>query len=281
MPDAVTIGAALARATARLRLNSESAALDAQLLLARAIDMPRSFLIAHPDDELDAAAIARFEAALARRLAGEPMAYISGSREFWSLTLMVSPATLVPRPETETLVAEALKRLPRRATQRVLDLGTGSGAVALAIARERPLCTVVATDVSSAALEVARHNARELSIPNVSFVRGDWVTPVRGEYFDLVVSNPPYVASDDAALATLTCEPQVALVAGRDGLDALRRILADCAGVLLPGGALLVEHGATQQAAVAALFGKLGYRDIACSNDLAGLPRVSSALRPD
>ena len=173
MADPLQISDILEDARRRLEAESDSARLDAELLLARAIDMPRSYLFAHPEEPLDELAVGRFREALDRRLAGEPMAYITGRREFWSLELMVTPATLVPRPETELLVDLALREIPRRAEWEILDLGTGSGAVAIAIAKERPLSRVTATDVSTEALDVARQNARQLEIPNVEFLAGD------------------------------------------------------------------------------------------------------------
>ncbi|NNE60777.1 MAG: peptide chain release factor N(5)-glutamine methyltransferase, partial [Woeseia sp.] len=233
-----SIRTVLEGATTELSAISESARLDAELLLARAIDMPRSFLFAHPEDELDEAAIARFAATLARRLDGEPLAYICGQKEFWSMELFVAPATLVPRPDTEVLVEQALGQIPRRASWRVLDLGTGSGAIALAIARDRPLCDVVATDISAEALAVAALNARQLGLPNIDFRQGSWAEPVLGETFDVVVSNPPYVAEADAALDELKYEPRSALAAGSDGLDAIRVVAADSLPLTAPNGAL-------------------------------------------
>jgi len=279
MTDHLQISAILDDATERLTAVSDSARLDAELLLARAIDMPRSYLFAHPEEVLDELAVARFEAAIERRLAGEPMAYITGVREFWSLELMVTPATLVPRPETELLVDLALREIPRRAEWAILDLGTGSGAIAIAIARERPLARVTATDISAAALDVARQNARQLEIPNIEFLEGDWTAPVSGRRFDVIVSNPPYVRSDDAALEALHREPRSALAAGADGLDAIRTLARDCGALLEPGGALLIEHGAEQRDGVAAVLGEHGWYDVRCHNDYAGLPRVTMARR--
>lgn len=270
---------ALSKATATLAAVSESARLDAELLLARAIDMPRSFLFAHPDDELDEAAVARLAATVARRLDGEPLAYICGEKEFWSMGLMVTPATLVPRPDTEVLVEQALGQIPRRAEYRILDLGTGSGAIALAIARERPLCDIVATDQSRDALAVARQNARQLGLPNIEFREGSWGEPVRGEVFDLVVSNPPYIAADDPALEALRHEPRKALASGADGLDAIRVIVADSRSLLSTDGMLLLEHGATQAKAVADLLAASSWQEIRCVPDYAGLPRVTLARR--
>lgn len=280
MTGTASIRKVLDEATGRLSAVSDSARLDAELLLARAIDMPRSFLFAHPDDELDAAAVERFSVTLARRLDGEPLAYICGEKEFWSMPLIVAPATLVPRPDTEILVEQALGQIPRRATLRVLDLGTGSGAIALAIARERPLCDVTATDISADALAVAALNARQLGLPNIEFLQGSWAEPVRGLSFAVVVSNPPYIAAADPALAKLKYEPLDALAAGADGLDAIRILAADCAAIVTAGGVLLLEHGATQQAEVANILREHGWLEIRCVNDYAGLPRVTLARRP-
>ncbi len=271
----------LAMATDRLQWSSNSARLDAELLLSRALDVNRSYFFAHPEDMLDPDATQRFLSLVARRVCGEPMAYITGEREFWSMNLMVSPATLVPRPETEILVERALMLISRKAIHRILDLGTGSGAIALAIARERPLCEIVATDLRADALAIARQNARQLEIANISFACGDWLDPVKDQQFDLIVSNPPYIAETDAVLAQLRHEPLSALSAGFDGLDAIRRIAATAGDVLADGGRLLLEHGNTQRDAVAALLQKNGWLQIECFNDYAGLPRVTLASRPE
>lgn len=271
------LDAAIADATTRLSGSSESPRLDAELLLCRTIDVPRSYLFAHPDDELDALAERRFADVLERRIAGEPMAYIMGVKEFWSQELLVSPATLVPRPETELLVELALREIPRKAAWQLLDLGTGSGAIAVAIAGERPLCQVTASDASLEALAVARENVRQLSLGNVELEAGSWTEPVRGRRFRVIVSNPPYVRSDDAALRRLRHEPQAALAAGEDGLDAIRILAADCGALLEADGVMLVEHGAEQPTQVAQLLESHGWMDICCHNDLAGLPRVTVA----
>ncbi|MEO1204173.1 MAG: peptide chain release factor N(5)-glutamine methyltransferase, partial [Pseudomonadota bacterium] len=266
--------------TSRLEAVSESPRLDAEILLGRSIDMPRSYLFAHPEDELDEAAVERLEQTVARRLAGEPMAYITGIKEFWSMELMVTPATLVPRPETEILVERALQEMPRRAEFEVLDLGTGSGAVALAIARERRLSSVTAIDQSADAVRVAEHNARMHDLDNVICLQGDWTEPVRDQRFDIVVSNPPYVADDDPALATLAAEPRAALAAGADGLDAIRRLAAECVAITRPGGWLVLEHGSDQADAVAAELEANGWQAIDIRRDYAGLDRVTAAKRP-
>lgn len=273
------IDALLADAAARLAEVSESARLDAEILLARTIDMPRSYLFAHPEDELDEHSFERFATLLQRRADGEPMAYIMGTREFWSHELIVNAATLVPRPETELLVDLALREIPRKADWQILDLGTGSGALAIALASERMLCQVTATDVSAAALAVAAENARHLCLGNVTFLAGNWTEPVRNQQFRIIVSNPPYVRADDPALRELRYEPRSALVAGPDGLDAIRALAAECTDILEPAGVLLLEHGAAQQGEVHAILAAAGWSDIVGHNDFAGLPRVTVARR--
>jgi release factor glutamine methyltransferase len=273
------LDAAIADAVERLAAVSESPRLDAEILLCRTIDMPRSYLFAHPEDELDDLARARFEALLAQREAGLPMAYIMGVKEFWSREFVVSPATLVPRPETELLVNLALCEIPREAEWEVLDLGTGCGAIAVSIACERPLCRVTAVDSSEEALGIARENARALAPGNVDLELGDWTEPVRGRRFNLIVSNPPYVRAGDEALEKLRYEPRAALAAGDDGLDAIRVLAADCGAVLADGGLLLIEHGADQAEDVARLLEMNSWCEISCHTDLAGLPRVTAARR--
>ncbi len=273
------LDAALQNATEWLSASSDSPRLDAEIMLCQALDVARSYLFAHPEDELDAVTAARFRAQIERRAAGEPMAYITGTREFWSHELLVSPATLVPRPETECLVERALREIPRHAAMNILDLGTGSGAIAIAIAAERPLCDVTATDASTAALAIARQNVRSAELPNVECLRGDWTTPVRGRTFDLIVSNPPYVASGDEALSALQHEPLQALVSGTDGLDAIRTLARDCRDLLVDDGWLMLEHGAGQRTAVASLLHRHGWTGISCHNDLAGLARVTAARK--
>jgi len=264
-------------AAARLAEVSDSPRLDAELLLANALDLPRSYLVAHADESPDPAAIRRFREALRRRLDDLPLAYLTGEREFWSLRFRVSPDTLVPRPETELLVEWALSCIPRDEPRRIVDLGTGCGAIALAIASERPLAEVVATDVSDAALAVASANANRLALPNVEFRRGSWTTPVEDDRFDLVVSNPPYVSAGDPALRRLRHEPALALVAGSDGLDAIREIASAASRILHPGGILALEHGATQADPVAQLLHAAGWRELELHRDYAGLPRVTLA----
>ena len=271
------IDALLGAAVTRLAPISDSARLDAEMLLGRSIDMPRSYLFAHPDDVLDDAACDRFDALLGRRLRGEPMAYIMGTKEFWSQELLVSPATLVPRPETELLVELALREIPRNAGWKILDLGTGSGAIAVALAAERLLSEVTAIDISEAALAVARENARQLSLGNIRFLNGSWSRPVRGQRFEIIVSNPPYVRSTDEALVALCFEPPEALVAGEDGLDAIRVLAVECADIVADSGMLLIEHGADQFDAVESLLAASGWTDITSHRDYSGHPRVTAA----
>jgi len=275
--ETISIAAAIAEATNRLAVGSESARLDAEILVARAIGMPRSYLFAHPEDSLDQLAQQRLNETLQRRRDGVPLAYITGSKEFWSLELQVSPATLVPRPETELLVERALREIPRDATWQILDLGTGSGAIAVAIASERSGCEVTAVDASADALLIARQNVRQLDLPNVSCLQGDWTTPVRDRMFHIIVTNPPYVAAGDAALAALSAEPDMALISGDDGLDAIRRLSQSCQSIVEDDGLLILEHGNEQQAAVAEILAADGWRDIACVDDYAGKPRMTSA----
>ena len=274
------VHAALAAATRRV-----GERIDAELLLLHLLGKPRSWLYAHAGDALPAGVEVAFDALLARREAGEPIAYITGRRGFWSLDLEVTPATLIPRPETERLVELVLERLPRNAPCRVADLGTGSGAIALSLARELPRAQVVATDASAAALAVAERNARRLGIANASFVEGDWLAPLAGQRFDLIASNPPYIESDDPHLARgdLRFEPATALASGGDGLDDIRRIVVDAIPCLRPGGWLLFEHGWKQGEAARALLQAAGYADVFTAQDLEGRDRVSggsTAERP-
>ena len=271
------ISSAITEATKRLARVSESPRLDAELLVARAINMPRSYLFAHSEDSLDQAARKRLETTIAQRLAGEPLAYITGSKEFWSLDLMVSPATLVPRPETELLVELALRDIPRRADWQILDLGTGSGAIAVAIASERPSCTVTAVDASREALAVASQNARQHDLGNVICIAGDWTQPVRTQTFDVIISNPPYIRTGDPALAALKAEPIAALIAGDDGLDAIRILARDCSSIIAAGGLMLLEHAPDQQRDIATELSAHGWQAIETHRDHAGNPRVTAA----
>ncbi|MGH8169953.1 MAG: peptide chain release factor N(5)-glutamine methyltransferase [Steroidobacteraceae bacterium] len=255
--------------------------LDAEVLLAHVLGASRARLRSHPEDIPGADAAARFLALIERRAAGEPVAYIIGRKGFWTLELSVNPAVLVPRPETELLVERALT-LHRGAEADVADLGTGSGAIALSVASARPRWRIVATDVSAEALAVARANAASLGLTRVQMLQGDWLACLRGRAFHLLVSNPPYVAATDPALRQpeLMREPQLALVAAEDGLAALRAIILDAPAHLQPGGWLLLEHGATQAAAVAGALVARGFAQVRSHPDLAGRERMTEGQWP-
>lgn len=273
------IAALLTEAVTQLENVGDSPRLDAELLLSHVLHRPRSYLHAHPEQEPEAAAQAEFRRLLAARRHGEPVAYLTAEREFWSLPLKVTPATLIPRPETELLVEAALQRIPKNAGWRILDLGTGSGAIALAIARERPRSRITATDLSAAAVAVARENAAGLQLDNVEFLEGDWFQPLIGERFHLIVSNPPYIPASDPHLDSgdVRFEPRLALVAGGDGLDSLRRIATAAADHLQSPGWLLLEHGYDQAVAVRDLLHAQGGRQIQSLQDLQGHERVTLA----
>ncbi|MDX1455907.1 MAG: peptide chain release factor N(5)-glutamine methyltransferase [Gammaproteobacteria bacterium] len=261
---------------------SDTPALDAELLLAEVMERPRSHFRAWPDRKIPPSEVERFEALVARRCLGEPIAYLLGHREFWSLTLAVTPETLIPRPDTEQLVEAALEKIPGSERCRIVDLGCGSGAIALALASERPFAEVTAIDASPGALRVATDNARINSIDNVVFLESDWWSGLGQQRFDIVVSNPPYIRVDDPHLerGDLRFEPREALVAGDDGLDAYRDILTGLDQHLEPGGWLLLEHGHDQADALAELLANQGLEDIRCIQDLGSNDRVTLARRP-
>ncbi|WP_315388634.1 peptide chain release factor N(5)-glutamine methyltransferase [uncultured Stenotrophomonas sp.] len=255
---------------------------EAELLLLHVLGRERGWLFAHATDVIDPASAAAFASLLQRRLAGEPVAYLLGRWGFWTLDLAVSPDTLIPRPETERLVELALERLPEGTPLRVADLGTGSGAIALALASERPQARVLATDMSAGALAVAAGNARTHQLENVEFREGSWHAPLAGERFDLIASNPPYIASGDPHLARgdLRFEPASALASGDDGLDDIRVIIAGAAAHLRPGGWLLLEHGWDQGDAIRALLEAAGFVEVATAVDLEQRDRVSLGRWP-
>ncbi len=272
-----TVRHSLQDAAKRLATVSSSPRLDAELLLAHSLEWPRSRLYSQAQSALSPEARAQFLELLAARASGRPVAYLLGRQEFWSLDFELGDDCLVPRPETESLVELALAEPdgPRR----VLDLGTGSGVIAIAIKRERPDWEVSAVDCSPGALRWARHNAARHDA-DVTFLEGRWFEPVSGRRFDLILANPPYIAHGDPHLEALRHEPTQALVAGADGLADIRHICEQASAYLSPGGMLALEHGMDQAAAVRELLQAAGLRDIASERDLAGHERISHGRRP-
>lgn len=275
-PAALRLDDLLAAATRGLAASSPTARLDARMLARHAWGVAETWLIAHGRDLIDPARAAVFEALVERRAAGEPVAYILGVREFYGRDFRVTPATLIPRPETEHLVEAALERLADRASARVLDIGTGSGCIAITLKRERPAWTITGVDLSPAALDVARANADRLGAA-VEWLSSDLYAGVAGRRFDLIVSNPPYVAEADAHLAQgdLRFEPASALAAGPDGLDILRGLIESAPTYLETNGWLIVEHGWDQGEAMAGLLAEAGFVERFMRRDLAGQARVS------
>jgi release factor glutamine methyltransferase len=273
---------------AALNLGPGSARIEVQCLLQALLQVNRAWLLSHPEQSLTTEQHGQYLALFERRLSGEPIAYLLGEREFYGLTFKVSPATLIPRPETELLVELALQRIPppppqpspaggRGSKFRVLDLGTGSGAIALCIAHARPNAEVIAVDASSAALEVAQHNMQRFGFGNVRLLHSEWFSALQGERFDMIVANPPYIAAGDAHLTQgdVRYEPHTALVSGADGLKDIRCIAAQAKNHLNVNGWLLVEHGYSQAAQVRALLQQAGFDSIFSARDLAGIERVS------
>lgn len=262
---------------------SPSARADVEALAMHVCGLDRAGLVTHGPDTLNPEQLRQLDALVRRRATGEPIAYLTGRREFWSLDLKVTAQTLIPRPETELLVELALARIPAQTPWDVADLGTGSGAVALALARERPACRLIATDVSPAALTVARDNARSHGIVHVTFREGHWLAALAGERFDLLVSNPPYIRDGDPHLdaGDVRFEPGIALRAGTDGLAAIREIATGAQDHLKPGGWLLLEHGYDQAQAVREIFVLAGYHDCASYLDFAGHARIIAGGRAE
>lgn len=270
-----------AHLAAALHLPADSARIEVQMLLQRVLGIARASLLAHPERVMNGEEAATYRALLQRRLGGEPIAYILGTREFFGLDLAVTPATLIPRPDTELLVELALERITRGG-MRVLDMGTGSGAIALAIAHQCRDAEVWACDASPAALHVALANAHRLAITHVKLVESDWFAALSGQRFDLVVSNPPYIAAGDGHLAQgdVRFEPASALVSGADGLDDIRRIVAQAGAHLAKNGWLLLEHGYDQAERVRALLQVAGFTAVFSARDLAGIERCSGGRMP-
>ncbi len=280
--EGTTVAECLATAARQLAgalaLPPREARLEAQILFAHALGVNRAWLIGHDRDVPTAAPV--IEALLRRRLAGEPVAYLLGEREFYGRTFRVTPDVLIPRPDTELLVELALEHLPQQATRTLLDVGVGSGAVAVSLALERPLCRACGVDLSAAALEVARANARGLQA-DVEFLVGDGFNALSGRRFDLIVSNPPYIAASDPHLnqGDLRFEPRLALVAGSDGLDLIRRLVGEAPMHLETDGWLLLEHGWDQAGVVRDLLRGGGFASVFSAKDLAGHERVSGGHR--
>lgn len=279
----LTVAALLRDSSALLKHSSDSARLDAELLLAHALGWQRARLYGDSDSPVRPEIAERFTGMIEQRRTGRPVAQLTGSREFWSLKLRVTADTLVPRPETEMLVECALKRIPADTACRILDLGTGTGAVALALAQERPQAEVIATDMSEPALAVAKYNATSLGFEAIRFRFGDWFGAVPGERFDTVVSNPPYLTDKEWMLRKyeLGYEPAQALRAGRNGLMAISSIVERAPEFLQPGGWLLIEHGFRQGPTTARLFQDAGFGSISTYRDLPGRPRVTEGQWPD
>jgi release factor glutamine methyltransferase len=274
------IGSALARGRRLLSPQSDSPQLDAELLLACVLKRPRSWLNAHAEQAIEHRLMQQYESLLLRRAQGEPLAYLTGEREFWSLPLKVSADVLVPRPETELAVERCLALLGDEGPAEIADLGTGSGAIAVALASERWRWKVMATDRSAAALQVARANAARHGLHSIQFLQGNWFEPLSGRHFDLIVSNPPYVAAGDPALHALRFEPAMALSPGSSGLEDLQAIAQGAPAHLRPGAWLVLEHGAGQAPALAQILIAAGYACVRCYSDLAGHERITQAQWP-
>lgn len=273
-----SIGEALFAAAQRLQASSSSARIDAEVLLCHALDCHTAHLAAWPEKNLSVEQSRQFDQLISRRESGTPIAYLTGQREFWSLALDVSPATLIPRPETETLVEFVLKQFENQKVMQLVDLGTGSGAIALAIASERPEWKITATDISKEALAVAQKNAEKHHIRNVEFSISHWFDALENQSFDIIVSNPPYVAEADPHLSTgdIRFEPPHSLVSGRSGMDDIEVITAAAPQYLKADGWLVLEHGYDQKQQVFDCLKKAGFRTIIQKSDLSNLPRMTA-----
>ena len=273
-----TISQALSEARHRLQATSPSPAVDASILLCHVLGCSPGHLIAWPDKQLSPHQAMQFVQILQQRLEGRPVAYITGEREFWSLSLKVTSDVLIPRPETETLVEFVLEKFSSSPALTVADLGTGSGAIACALAVERPAWNIIATDISTEALDIARHNALAHKLENIRFVHGQWLEPLTDLDFDLIISNPPYIAIEDPHLAQgdVRFEPEAALASGDQGMDAITHLTRQAVQRLKAGGWLIVEHGYDQQQLVYDCYQQGGFEDILQLTDLAGQPRVTA-----
>jgi len=282
MTQTLSIHNILQLAQHKLRETSDSARIDSEILLTQVLACTRTYLRTWPERNITIEQHNQFLKLLTRRSKGEPIAYILCERAFWDMTLKFSPDTPIPRPETETLVELALKRIPLEANWHIADLGTGSGAIALAIARERPACRLTATDISPAALIIAKENARRLNVNNIQFVEGPWLSPLTGKAFEMIISNPPYVHPADPHLqqGDLRFEPLSALQSGTDGLADIRSICAEARDHLRSPSWLLLEHGYDQAAEVSVIFQEFDYQKIQTENDLAQNARVTLGVFP-
>ena len=277
----MTYQQAIDRAAEKLGRVCDNPKLEAQLLVCHACRIKQPKLLAHPDNELSAREEKAFEIHCSSRLEGKPFAYITGTKEFWSLEFIVNQHVLIPRPETEQLVEMVLELIPDRQCMQILDLGTGSGAIAVAIAKERKYCSVVAADISRPALKVAKQNAARHDV-DITFVHSDWFTSLNRHRYDIIVSNPPYVAGNDPYLDRYVAryEPRLAWISGKSGLEDIEQIILHAGQFLNRQGCLLIEHGFNQGAAVRRLFRQNGFIQIQTCQDLSGQERVSSARTP-
>lgn len=272
----------LNQASLQLNTHSDSARLDAEVLLCHALDKNRAYLLTWPERELTASQLEQFQQLLDGRLAGQPVAHLTGEREFWSLPLKVTPDTLIPRPETELLIEQILQAYPEGPALNLVDLGTGSGAIAIALASERPNWDIIATDLSEKALKVAQQNADRLKLKNIEFRQGDWFQPITGLSFDIIVSNPPYIASNDPHLnqGDVRFEPRSALAAGADGLADIETICRQASNYLNTGGLLIIEHGYDQIEKIHHIFHKHGFINTCQQRDIANNPRTTLGYKP-
>ena len=273
-----SIAQALKQASQKLTETSDSARLDAEVLLCQVLDCTATHLIAWPEKLLNDKQTQTFNQLIERRHTGIPVAYLIGSKEFWSLNFKVTPATLIPRPDTEILVEFVLNKFSDQKNLKLLDLGTGSGAIAIAIASERPNWEIVATDISTEALSIAAENARQHQITNIQFIESNWFEQLDRQYFDLIISNPPYIAEHDEHLSQgdVRFEPLSALASGETGLDDINRITAQSKKYLKPNGWLAFEHGYDQKQSVYDCFNHYQFQNITQLTDLSGLPRVTA-----
>jgi release factor glutamine methyltransferase len=272
------IQSAISEASRILAASSDSPELDAEILLCLILEKNRSYLRSWPKKQLHAQQRLQFKALLKQRQHGTPIAYMTGQREFWSREFRVSPDVLIPRPDTELLIELSLPLIPKDKSCKVIDLGTGSGVIAVTLATERPYAQLIATDLSSAALKIAKQNAEHYHCRNIRFLQSNWFSEVSENSFDVVISNPPYIAADDPHLheGDLRFEPQSALIADDHGLKDISLIAESACKHLKEGGYLLIEHGYNQQPQVQAIFESFDYANIATHTDLAGNPRVTA-----